>query len=1836
MLRLTVLVRIRIIMSYIQIKKIAILLYLSILVFFWTAFYPVLATDIHDLIIDTENEQLSLQITYEGDTAGNPNFLLRDPVSESTAQISSIKANGFTSLTQQEIAEIAWLLEYRDYEPFHGAHDHMQVSEQWFRVPEHVRSDADFMNLLRDEEERRDGYYSLLLESMVMQDYYVRFGRHSHPIGYDSETIRKLRNLYPNKPNYSVEDLLIKLFEDVDAGATPSWWNESFGYASDIISVSALFIEALGDVSAVVNGLDSVRVLWNAGQRDEANQLRLAFLSIIAEGERLNDRIGLLRELVAHSDQMNDPAFIAAISDLEKYALHESVKAMALEWSDSVNLAKNSGLIGLHVWSKIAHAKAAKAYAEASAGKTTASSQALAAKSTALSSKAASVSTAAKHLSGVVLASYAIYTNISYRNSYEASHSVVNLQGILATKIAEEIRAYNAVVETGADNRGYWYLQELKGLQGYHNIYHSVLYNDLVNRALLYSENTSGWGFIYTIAAEHLYGVSADDFLEWIWGYNRTGGKLSEYAHNIRWSYPSGQHLDPYVAKVSSPIRLRKPYSPGASQGVFPDGVRVSWVAQFDEQFNVYRSNSNDELELIAENLSEPYYFDADAVYGSTHEYAIQSCYGDECTDPTDRVAGYVGEWNCAVVLSPGSAVHDGEAGTHAIDVVTEPGCDWTVSRNEAWISVHSDSLSGSGSQTITYDVAFNGSQENRTGSLNIGGNTFNVTQLGTGEESIEGNYIYILGSQNSGVSGNQGYMRTWTVDVGADEELSELIFWRYNSFGESPSSEGLGIAAMLGSAPTIDSIVTSGGSLIEWWDRFDYEGEIRSSRNEVLDVPAPSAGTWYMRAYGFDAFDNARIYFQKNEAVCRANIDSSSVEASPGGGSKPISVEIHDACFWGVSDAPSWIAINNGSDRRGAGDFSLQVAPNPSMEPRSATLDVRGVKLKVQQRGQCHYLFDRKELQFYSEGGLARGSMRAQDSCTIAIDSSEDWVQVGAPIYSLAIDGLDSEIDKQSSNGHGTAIESSDITMSTLPNVGNEERQAKISVDGEGITIRQDPGAGPVLEAPSLGEAVVINLDNELRPVRQHKLLLTNPGSQPISVYTDYWIGWLEVSPSFISLEPGESEIVQVGVKTEALIESEFDSLDWVTPNTLGQTLYIVPDGPGNGLDIPVRVEFPFRLIEIDFDDDVVGRVEVTSTLGKEICEDDCEVFGVAKSEVTLRALKNEFVEFEKWGGDCDGQSIDCVLSVSSDKTVSAKFVPVKYTLNFDSAGGSEAATITAGYGTDIMAPTSPTRVGYTFDGWEPVVPDTMPAEDLTLTAQWTINKYTLTFVNPDGTGIAEVTQDFGSEVSAPSAPSRLGYTFGGWSPVLPDTMPAEDLTLTAQWTINEYTLTFDSAGGSSVDSIIQNFNSTVAAPDVPTRDGYTFDGWDQVVPDTMPAENLTLTAQWVATDEATDPEKPDPGDSEGDSAGEGSGGSGESNPGEPDQDYKPTHYETGAITTPGEAETFEFGDQVTVEWDTDRIDGHQVRLYALRDELDQVVEYNYVLDNATWELVDFELEASGRITLEAEQIRGNSEFDKYQLLLLSASGEWTLSSVFGVNRDRPQTDRPDDDPLISSEDTQTSCYREGCELTDNGGIQFEAHVSDRDLTMTTQTDNNRTGVEFVSKDSESDKVLRFEHHLHSTDVDAGEISLLDNEAGQVVLMVTRDNSDSLQPSQHHIEAHADGLVLWRTRIENLEGEQLETVVQLQNQTVSSHFNEQSELVIEVVNPVDPDSTIRIVTWDTGTVQVKVEREDDETGEKTFHQIQTNPEELLPGSRIRVNGDELQIETSVPQRLQF
>ena len=116
------------------------------------------------------------------------------------------------------------------------------------------------------------------------------------------------------------------------------------------------------------------------------------------------------------------------------------------------------------------------------------------------------------------------------------------------------------------------------------------------------------------------------------------------------------------------------------------------------------------------------------------------------------------------------------------------------------------------------------------------------------------------------------------------------------------------------------------------------------------------------------------------------------------------------------------------------------------------------------------------------------------------------------------------------------------------------------------------------------------------------------------------------------------------------------------------------------------------------------------------------------------------------------------------------------------------------------------------------------------------------------------------GTLATCPDTPATTpGCTFGGWNKAdgtawdYASDKVTDNITLYAKWTANTYTITFDTAGGSEIAPITQDYGTNITAPADPTREGYTFTGWDRDIPTTMPAENITITAKWKDTEKPT-----------------------------------------------------------------------------------------------------------------------------------------------------------------------------------------------------------------------------------------------------------------------------------------------------------------------------------------------------------------------------------------------
>ena len=156
------------------------------------------------------------------------------------------------------------------------------------------------------------------------------------------------------------------------------------------------------------------------------------------------------------------------------------------------------------------------------------------------------------------------------------------------------------------------------------------------------------------------------------------------------------------------------------------------------------------------------------------------------------------------------------------------------------------------------------------------------------------------------------------------------------------------------------------------------------------------------------------------------------------------------------------------------------------------------------------------------------------------------------------------------------------------------------------------------------------------------------------------------------------------------------------------------------------------------------------------------------------------------------------------------------------------------------------------------------VPADVTELTVQWTAPTYTVTLNAGDGTiNSGNVTSyTYGVGATLPTDVTRTGYTFKGWydnealagAPVTAiSNTETGDKEYWAKWKINQYTITVKPENGKADITITQDYGTPITAPADPTREGYTFTGWDRDIPATMPAHNMTVTAQWKDSEKPT-----------------------------------------------------------------------------------------------------------------------------------------------------------------------------------------------------------------------------------------------------------------------------------------------------------------------------------------------------------------------------------------------
>ena len=208
-----------------------------------------------------------------------------------------------------------------------------------------------------------------------------------------------------------------------------------------------------------------------------------------------------------------------------------------------------------------------------------------------------------------------------------------------------------------------------------------------------------------------------------------------------------------------------------------------------------------------------------------------------------------------------------------------------------------------------------------------------------------------------------------------------------------------------------------------------------------------------------------------------------------------------------------------------------------------------------------------------------------------------------------------------------------------------------------------------------------------------------------------------------------------------------------------------------------------------------------------------------------TLTATPNEGYHFVQWSdGNTDNPR---TMIIISDITLSAKFAINVYSVRFLDWNGTEIKVESVEYQSAATAPADPTREGYTFMGWDKDF--SKVTEDMTITAQYQINRYQVRFLDYDGTELQTDSVEYQSAATAPSNPYRQGHTFIGWDKDF--TSITSDLDIYAQYEMGEdYDMTIVFTNSEDNDSEIYRQTLTIKVPSAPTIAGFTFLYWQPV----------------------------------------------------------------------------------------------------------------------------------------------------------------------------------------------------------------------------------------------------------------------------------------------------------------------------------------------------------------------------------------------------------------------
>lgn len=361
--------------------------------------------------------------------------------------------------------------------------------------------------------------------------------------------------------------------------------------------------------------------------------------------------------------------------------------------------------------------------------------------------------------------------------------------------------------------------------------------------------------------------------------------------------------------------------------------------------------------------------------------------------------------------LSPPSIEIQAAGGIGTVNVTGNPaGCteNWTAASNTAWITITGGGA-GSGNGTVSYMVAANGDPSSRVGTLSIAGQVFAITQAGT--SGISTPYGWVMNPSN-------GHYYRLSSQLPWLQAEAQAMLWGGHLVTINDQNEELWLRSQFGTQQIFwigfNDIQVEGqwrwssgepATYTNWWtweptnnwDGFEEDAAMMNWGGGTL-----IGGVW-VQYYGMGWAD-ARIEWgyvgivERNTAPnCSFAIEPQSQQFPAGGGVGTLNLTATPGCSWVAENVPDWIWGIDGPDE-GSGVAHYGVAPNPTTQPRSATMLLSGMPLTVNQAAgtsSCSYAIDSNARYFPAAGGSGAVGVTTQAGCAWSAWSDTGWLAI-------------------------------------------------------------------------------------------------------------------------------------------------------------------------------------------------------------------------------------------------------------------------------------------------------------------------------------------------------------------------------------------------------------------------------------------------------------------------------------------------------------------------------------------------------------------------------------------------------------------------------------------------------------------------------------------------------------------------------------------------------------------------------------------------------------------------------------------------------------------------